>query len=239
MDKKKIYILISLIILSFSISLYFTFIIGKGLEKIIINYATVETERIANVILNEIVSLENTNFDSNFFEISRDKDGNIELINFDSKITNQLLKEINKKAMERLNSLEKGDTTDLELSDSLKGTRLKFLDDGVVCDIPLGVLFHNSLIVNLTASIPIRFSFVGTVSSNLATNVKEYGFNNALIEVGIEVTIKEKITMPHSAKSIPIKTKINLVTQIIQGSVPEYYNGAFETNSPVFSTKIE
>ena len=238
MNRKKIYILISLIILSFSLALYFTFIMGKGLEKIIINYATVETERIANVILNEVVSLENTNFDSNFFEISRDEDGNIELINFDSKITNQLLKDINEKAMERLNALEKGDTTDLELSDSLKGTRLNFLDDGVVCDIPLGVLFHNSLIVNLTTSIPIRFSFIGTVSSNLVTNVKEYGFNNALIEVGIEVTIKEKITMPHSTESIPIKTKINLVTQIIQGSVPEYYNGAFETNSSVFSTKI-
>ena len=238
MDKKKIYILISLIILSFSISLYFTFIIGKGLEKIIINYATVETERIANVILNEIVSLENTNFDSNFFEISRDKDGNIELINFDSKITNQLLKEINKKAMERLNSLEKGDTTDLELSDSLKGTRLTYLDNGIVCDIPLGVLLNNSLLVNFTTSIPIKFSFIGTVTSNMFTNVKEYGFNNALIEIGIEVTIKEQITMPHSTKNIPVTTRINLATQVVQGQVPLYYNGSFTTSSNTFSTKV-
>ena len=141
--------------------------------------------------------------------------------------------------MKRLSAIEKGDTTDLELSDSLKGTRLTFLDDGVVCDIPIGSLFHNGLIVNLTTSIPIRFSFIGTVSSNIVTDVKEYGFNNALIEVGIEITIKEKITMPHSTKSVPITTKVNLTTQIIQGNVPNYYNGSFKVSSQVFETKLK
>ena len=154
-------------------------------------------------------------------------------------MTNNLLKDINDKAMKRLNAIEKGDTTDIELSDSLKGTRLTFLDNGVVCDIPIGSLFSNGLIVNLTTSIPIRFSFIGTVSSNIVTEVKEYGFNNALIEVGVEVTIKEKVTMPHSTESIPITTMINLTTQIIQGGVPNYYNDTFTTFSEVFETKIK
>ncbi|HIT36942.1 MAG TPA: sporulation protein YunB [Candidatus Onthousia faecipullorum] len=239
MNKKKLYIFLSLLILSFFTALYLTSIAGKKLEPIIINYATVETERIANVILNDVVNIDENLLDEELFEISRDNNGNIELINFDTKTTNKLLKEINDKAMKRLTALEKGDTTDLELSDSLKGTRLTFLDDGVVCDIPIGSLFHNGLIVNLTTSIPIRFSFIGTVSSNIVTDVKEYGFNNALIEVGIEVTIKEKITMPHSTESIPITTKVNLTTQIIQGDIPNYYNGSFATSSQVFETKIK
>lgn len=239
MNKKKIYIFISLLILSFFTALYFTSLAGKGLEQVIIKYATSETERIANVILNDVVNIDDDYFNEDLFEISRDNDGNIELINFDTKLTNRLLKDINDKAMKRLSAIEKGDTTDIELSDSLKGTRLTFLDDGVVCDIPIGSLFHNGLIVNLTTSIPIRFSFIGTVSSNIVTNVKEYGFNNALIEVGIEVTIKEKITMPHSTESIPITTKVNLTTQIIQGDIPNYYNGSFATSSQVFETKIK
>ena len=239
MNKKKIYLFFSLLILSFFTSLFLTSLAGRGLEKVIINYATVETERIANVILNDVAFIDEEYLDNDLFEISRDNDGNIELINFDTKVTNKLLKEINEKAMKRLSAIEKGDTTDIELSDSLKGTRLTFLDDGVVCDIPIGSLFHNGLIVNLTTSIPIRFSFIGTVSSNIVTNVKEYGFNNALIEVGIEVTIKEKITMPHSTESIPITTKVNLTTQLIQGSVPNYYNGAFSASSQVFATKIK
>lgn len=239
MNKKKVYVLFCILILSFFAALYLTSIAGKGLEQVIINYATVETERIANVILNDVTIIDEDFLDEDLFEISRDNEGNIELINFDTKTTNKLLKEINDNAMKRLSAIEKGDTKDLELSDSLKGTRLTFLDDGVVCDIPIGSLFHNGLIVNLTASIPIRFSFVGTVSSNIVTDVKEYGFNNALIEVGIEVTIKEKITMPHSTKSIPIKAKVNLTTQIIQGNIPDYYNGSFATTSPTFATTIE
>ena len=239
MNKKKVYVLFCILILSFFTALYLTSLAGKGLEQVIINYATVETERIANVILNDVTFIDEDFLDEDLFEISRDNEGNIELINFDTKTTNKLLKEINDNAMKRLSAIEKGNTKDLELSDSLKGTRLTFLDDGVVCDIPIGSLFHNGLIVNLTASIPIRFSFVGTVSSNIVTDVKEYGFNNALIEVGIEVTIKEKITMPHSTKSIPIKAKVNLTTQIIQGNIPNYYNGSFTTTSPTFATTIE
>ena len=239
MNKKKVYVLFCILILSFFAALYLTSLAGKGLEQVIINYATVETERIANVILNDVTIIDEDFLDEDLFEISRDNEGNIELINFDTKTTNKLLKEINDNAMKRLSAIEKGNTKDLELSDSLKGTRLTFLDDGVVCDIPIGSLFHNGLIVNLTASIPIRFSFVGTVSSNIVTDVKEYGFNNALIEVGIEVTIKEKITMPHSTKSIPITAKVNLTTQIIQGNIPDYYNGSFTTTSPTFATTIE
>lgn len=212
---------------------------GKRLEKIIISYSTKEVERIANVVLNDVVSLDDDIFDKEFYNIIKDNEGNISLIDFDSKITNNILKEINDKALERLTELEKGNSKYLELSDSLKGTRLTYLDNGIVCDIPLGVLLNNSLLVNFTTSIPIKFSFIGTVTSNMFTNVKEYGFNNALIEVGIEVTIKEKITMPHSTKSIPITAKVNLTTQIIQGNIPDYYNGSFTTTSPTFATTIE
>ena len=40
--------------------------------------------------------------------------------------------------------------------------------------------------------------------------------------------------MPHSTESIPITTKVNLTTQIIQGDIPNYYNGSFATSSQVF-----
>ena len=85
---KRIYTFLSLLTLSFFLALYLTFIIGKKLEKVIINYATAETERIANVILNDVVELDDNNFGSNLFEISRNNEGNIELINFDTKTTN-------------------------------------------------------------------------------------------------------------------------------------------------------
>ena len=93
---------------------------GKKLEKIIVRYATVETERIANVILNDVVDLDDEIFDNDFYDIIRDSDGNINLIDFNSKEVNSILKVVNNKALDRLKALEKGDSGDLELSDSLK-----------------------------------------------------------------------------------------------------------------------
>lgn len=235
---KKSTILLIILIISFITSIIMILSTGKNLEKVIVSYSTKEVERIANVILNDVVSLEDDFFDKEFYNIIKDEEGNISLIDFDTKITNDILKNINDKALKKITQLEKGNSKYLELSDSLKGTRLTYLDNGIVCDIPLGVLLNNSLLVNFTTSIPIKFSFIGTVSSNMFTNVKEYGFNNALIEIGIEVTIKEQITMPHSTKNIPVTTKINLATQVIQGKVPLYYNGNFTTSSNTFSTKV-
>lgn len=235
---RKSTVLLIILIISFITSIIMILFAGKRLEKIIISYSTKEVERIANVVLNDVVSLDDDIFDKEFYNIIKDNEGNISLIDFDSKITNNILKEINDKALERLTELEKGNSKYLELSDSLKGTRLTYLDNGIVCDIPLGVLLNNSLLVNFTTSIPIKFSFIGTVTSNMFTNVKEYGFNNALIEIGIEVKIKEQITMPHSTKNIPVTTRINLATQVVQGQVPLYYNGSFTTSSNTFSTKV-
>ena len=62
---------------------------------------------------------------------------------------------------------------------------------------------------------------------------------NFVTQGQVEITIKEKITMPHSTKSVPITTKVNLTTQIIQGDIPNYYNGSFATSSQVFETKIK
>lgn len=238
MAKKKILPSFFIIVfISFCLSLIIIYFAGKKLAPIIIRYSTAEVGRIANVILNDIINLDSSAYDNSFFSITRDNEGNIQLIDFDTQLTNGILNSINKKALERLHALEKGDSSDLVLSNSLKGTRLTYLEDGIVCDMPIGVLLGNSLLVNLSPSIPIRFSFIGTVNSNMITNVKEYGFNNALIEIGVEVTIKEQITMPHSTKNIPVTTKINLATQVIQGQVPLYYNGSFTTSSHTFSTK--
>lgn len=235
---KKYTVFFVLLFCSFITSIILILLTGEKLEKIIVRYSTNEVQRIANVILNDVIVLDDDVYNNNFFDIVRDNNGNISLIDFDSKVTNNILKDINTNALKKLTELEKGNSKYLNLSDSLKGTRLTYLDSGIVCDIPLGVLLNNSLLVNFTTSIPIRFSFIGTVSSNMYTNVKEYGFNNALIEVGVKVTIKEQITMPHSTKIVPITTKINLVTQVIQGQVPIYYNNGFSNSSATFSTKI-
>lgn len=219
-------------------SFFCIFLAGKKLETIIINYATIETNRIASSILNSIVRDDLILPEEKLYEITMDNDQNIQLIDFNTKVSNELLSKLNREAMKRLIALENGDTKDLEVSNGLKGVNLRYLKGGVVCEIPLGVLLGNSLIVNSSSVIPIRFSFIGTVDSHLKTKVTPYGINNALIEIVAEVTITEQITMPHTTKKVPLTSEVTLVIELIQGKVPSFYQGSIDRNSNSLSLPI-
>ena len=104
---KKSTILLIILIISFITSIIMILSTGKNLEKVIVSYSTKEVERIANVILNDVVSLEDDFFDKEFYNIIKDEEGNISLIDFDTKITNDILKDINDKAFKKINTIRK------------------------------------------------------------------------------------------------------------------------------------
>ena len=84
------------------------YFIGIKLEPIVVNYSTVEVERIASVILNDTVNLDSDIFNTDFFTITKDSEGNIQLIDFNSRATNEILNSVNQQALEKLSTLEKG-----------------------------------------------------------------------------------------------------------------------------------
>ncbi len=211
---------------------------GRKLQDIIIRYASTETNRIATAILNDTIRNENLLSSDTLYTITKDKDGNIQLIDFNTKVTNDILKVINERATKRLLALERGDTKDLDLSNGLKGTKLSYLKDGVVCEIPLGVLLGNSLVVNVSSPVPIRFSFVGTVTSNMKTKVTSYGLNNALVEIMVEVTIMERVTLPHSTENITVTSMVPLAVELVQGRVPSFYQEGLSKNSSSLSLPL-
>lgn len=227
------------VLIAFLMAFFLVLSTGRKLEKIIVNYATIETKRIATTILNQVIHEELEMPSNSLYTITKDSDGNIQLIDFNTQLTNEILSSLNEKATSHLLALEAGDTTALQLSNGLEGTNLTFLDNGVVCEIPLGVLLKNALLVNLSAVVPIRFSFIGTVTSHLNTKVTSYGINNALVEITVEVTITEQITMPHTAQSVTITSEIPLSVELIQGKVPSFYQGSLDRNSNSLSLPLE
>jgi len=89
-------------------SFFCIFLAGKKLETIIINYATIETNRIASSILNSIVRDDLILPEEKLYEITMDNDQNIQLIDFNTKVSNELLSKLNREAMKRLIALENG-----------------------------------------------------------------------------------------------------------------------------------
>ena len=81
--------------------------------------------------------------------------------------------------------------------------------------------------------IPVRYSMVGDIISNIETKVSSYGINNALIEVDIYVEVSMIINLPFVTDRVTISNRIPLAIKVIQGVVPSYYLGGFTTNSSI------
>ncbi len=215
-------------------------ILGKRLSPILYRYLNVENKRFAsnvvNYAVNEILSEE---LEEDLFEIVTGEEGEIQILDYNTKKVNQILKKITEKIQYRLQNLEDGKTEGLNISDSFKVGKFTKLKNGVLCEIPMGSLRGNSLFINIGPTIPVRMTFLGQVQSNLNTKVSSYGINNLVLEVNVHVMVEEQISMPTMSKSATIELEAPLTMKIIQGKVPEYYLEGIDKNSNIYSLPMK
>lgn len=234
----KIKMLILLVITLIS-SFFLLGIIGKKLNPIMYRYANVEVKRITSNIINSSVNeVLATEKDLNLFELTKNNKDEIEVLDYNTKEVNRILKKITQKIQKRLLDLEDGKTDDLYISDNFKNGSFKNIKGGILCEIPTGSLKNNSLFSNIGPDIPIKMSFLGQVQTNLNTKVTNYGINNLMVEVTVHVEVEEQITMPTMSKNSIIKIDAPLTIKIIQGVVPNYYFDGINSNSNTYNEPL-
>ena len=218
--------------LSVLVSFFFLFLLGERVNPILVNYLSSEVERItSNVVDSTINDLLTQEINDSLFFITKNDKNEVEMIDYNTEKVNFLLKNINQSIYSKLYNLEEGNINQLLLSSSLTGIDYRFIDSGIVCEIPLGSLSGNGFLANLGPIIPVKMSFLGQVSSNLKTKVTSYGINNLLLEIYIHVEIKEKISLPKSSEVATVKIDAPLSLKIISGVVPNYYGGIIDKSS--------
>ena len=89
----------------------------------------------------------------------------------------------------------------------------------------ISIVRGSTLFSNVGPTIPIKLLFSSQLNSQIDIEVNEYGINNAIMKVYFSVEIKEQITMPLTSKRQKIKIKKPLTIDIVQGKIPDYYNG--------------
>ena len=226
---KKIF---SCIVLSFFISVFFVFIFGQRVNPIFVIYLSGEVERVTSNVVNSVVNESLTSqINESLFSVTRNDNNEVEMIDYNTEKVNSLLSDINQAIYSKLYDLEEGKIDEFFLSSSLSGVNYQFVDSGIVCEIPFGALTGNGFLANLGPVIPVKMSFLGQVNSNLKTKVTSYGINNLLLEVYIQVQIKEKISLPKSSDIVTINIEAPLSIKIISGVVPDYYGGIIDKNS--------
>lgn len=249
--KRKIYIfkknkqakilIIVFLFLVFLIILSLRFINTK-LNPVLFDYASLESRKLASIVINNAISknvTENIDIDE-LFIITRDNNNEIKTIDFNPITVNKILTKVTNSIQVNLKYIEQGKVELLELNtDELIDYDISKLKQGIIYEIPSGVVFGSSFLANIGPLIPVKFSLVGDIISYINTKVTNYGINNALVEINIVLELKEQVILPFISNKIDINTSIPVAIKLIQGSVPNYYLSGINGNSASLTLPVE
>lgn len=228
-----IIIIITICIIA-SVSLFIKYYSTKAVP-ILKSYAQSEVKKLTILIINKSITKQLYNIDTEeIFTVVYNDKGEITLIDFDSKASSKILSTITSLVELNLRAVEEGKIDMLELPDnSLSDYNMDLLEKGIIVNIPWGIVTGSNLLYNLGPKIPVRLSLVGDVSTGFNTEVVEYGINNALLKLMIDIKVDTKIILPIISDQITIDCSIPIAMKVVQGTIPNYYINGFNTRSNI------
>lgn len=217
----------TILIVSLGLALFLSiYIINARLMPTYLQYAEVQTNKIASHVVGKAINSRTTNvLDVNEIIVNLPQ-GTSDMVTtkFNTEIINRVRAETMELVQMYLEQAEQGDLSNLPNLDYVEYDVNKLDDgDGIVFFVPLGQAVNIPLLGNLGPKIPIRFHVIGNVQSNVQTKITEFGINNAYVEVSIYLVVNVQIIVPFASKSATVEQHIPVAIGLIQGSVPHIY----------------
>ena len=238
--KMKISTKISTIIF-FIIILTYLFInyCSKKVFPVLMQQAQIDCKKMAILIIKNSLNDDVLKvLEDDMYKVVQNKNGEIQTIDFNPVIVNKFLTKTTSVVSENLRNLEKGNIDDISFIDK-NDFNIKNLKNGIISQIPMGVVSNNILLAGLGPKIPVKINMVGNVVSNVETKVSNYGINNAMIEIFARVEVTEEVILPFQTKQIKVVNNVPIAIKIINGNVPEYYGSSLSERSNILSIPIE
>ena len=207
-----------------------THCINKTISPKITEYASIEIKKLSNLIITKSIkteTLEKLNIEE-LFIITRNENNEILTLDVNTVTLNKIILSSTINIQENLKLLEQG-----KINNNNEENK-----NGVVLKIPLGQIYNNFLLNNLGPKIPVKLKILGDMETKVNTNIKNYGINNALIEITLDIKVKEKVILPINTEEITVTQTLPIAMKLIKGSVPNYYSGEINKSS-TFSIPIE
>ncbi len=199
-------------------------------------YAKVEVGRIARYVVNYSVSSNNIKemAAKDLFVVNKNKNDEIQTVDFDPVMINEILNSITENVINNFKAIESGNLEVINLSNGfLINTDVDKLKQGIITEIPIGIITDNALLSNLGPKLPVKLSIAGEIESYVDTKIDYYGINNALITVYVNIDVSQQIYMPIAVDRIIISQKIPIAIKMMQGVVPNCYFGGLTTSSVI------
>ncbi|MBQ7141440.1 MAG: sporulation protein YunB [Bacilli bacterium] len=234
----KILVILTLVVI---ISFFIINLFSNKATPILLNHAELETKRLATVIINRAISKQIAN-EIDLEELiitTKNNDGEIQTIDFNPYLVNKVLNSITNSVQLNLKWLQEGKVDMIELPEGVivnyDNAKLK---QGIIYEMPMGLITKNAFLSNLGPKIPVKLNLVGAVECGVNTKVNDYGINNAVVEISVNVKVSEQVSLPFTSKLVEIETDIPVAIKIIEGKVPSYYSNGISKNSDTFSIPI-
>lgn len=226
---EKIVITITLLVIGVFISFKY---ISNEVTPVLMRYAEVEARKFINIIINKSINESNIDDLDNLIVVKYNND-TISTVDFNVNIVNNMLALIGDKIDENMKKLEDGTLS------GIPGYSDADLKDGIIYRLPSGLFFKDNIISNIGPKIPVKIDMRGSITTNIDTKLTNYGINNALVEISINITLEEQILLPYTVKTITVENSIPVVLKIIEGTVPKYYSNGINGSSPTLSIPLE
>lgn len=198
-------------------------VIQEKLDKIIYQFFT-------DLITNDILNNETT---GNLLEINKNNNDEIISVDYNLEKTYKTLTDTSKVLKNALNNLENGKIDVLLYDKYLENNK-----NGLVLNIPFFLHSNNIFLNNLGPKIPVVINFNSSLLTNIKTKVTNYGLNNALLEIYITVELEKLIITPVIKDKDKFCYDILIGAVVVNGSVPNFYGGTYESNSNILDIPL-
>ncbi|MFC0187674.1 sporulation protein YunB [Fictibacillus aquaticus] len=202
-------------------------IVNRGIEPTLIHIAETKTDEIASQAINEAVmnKIVETGDMDNVVKYVENSKGEVISASIDQKVVNRIMSQAAYIVQAYLKDIEEGRISDLGMMEDDDGAMHEYKKHpGLVAYIPLGQATNNALLANLGPKIPVKYTAIGDVDTDVQETFEEKGINNIKHNVNIIVKVKVKIVIPFATKTAIVERPIPIASYILPGEVPQYYN---------------
>jgi sporulation protein YunB len=216
---KKIFSITDLIILIIIIVLLNTYIFIRIFtiksESFLNEFAKNKSTQLSTVIINNaLFEIINNKDYSSFMETKTNNDDLVDIRLNNEKI-NRLLYSVNDSIINNIRKIESG---------NYNGINIDYLEkEDFIFNVPIGVIYDIPIFVGIGPKIPFKIDILGNADNSIYTKVREYGINNSIIEVVLNIKLNIEVILPFTSNVIQIDKEIPIDTKIIEGKVPTYY----------------
>ena len=223
---KKINKVVIISILVFFNSVFILTIFNKITKPILLDYAKnkieIETKSLIVKTINEELNNNIEDYESIYKTVSN-SDKEILLLDYDTIKINKILNNITLCLIDNLKSIE--DST--------------FLNNNEIYYIPFGAITNLGTSNWIGPQIPIKVMTSGNIESKIITDLKEYGINNLVLEMYIDINVDTNILLPYTSGYINVNYKVPIIKKVIEGKIPSVYGGMYSTSSNIINDLIE